>query len=54
MRSCLGEGLDGLQRRLLAKFRVIEPLRNVDAEYHAFGITSGKYHSAPAERTRIS
>ena len=36
-----------------AKFRVIGPLRNVDAWYAAFDITSGKYYLPPGERTRI-
>jgi putative endopeptidase len=36
-----------------AKFRVIGPLRNVDAWYTAFNITSGKYFLKPEERTRI-
>jgi putative endopeptidase len=35
------------------KFRVIGPLRNVDAWYTAFGITDGRYFLKPAERTRI-
>jgi putative endopeptidase len=36
-----------------AKFRVIGPLRNVDAWYDTFKITSGKYFLKPDERTRI-
>jgi putative endopeptidase len=35
------------------KFRVIGPLRNVDAWYTAFGVTDGKYYLKPNERTRI-
>jgi putative endopeptidase len=34
-------------------FRIIGPLRNVDAWYTAFGITGGKYYLKPEERTRI-
>ena len=36
-----------------ARFRVIGPLRNVDAWYTAFDVTSGKYYLKPEERTRI-
>ncbi|GAA0639506.1 M13 family metallopeptidase [Brevundimonas lenta] len=37
-----------------AEFRVIGPLRNVDAWYDAFGIQPGsKYYLAPEERVRI-
>jgi putative endopeptidase len=36
-----------------AKFRVIGPLRNVDAWYTAFDVTSGKYFLSPEARTRI-
>jgi putative endopeptidase len=36
-----------------SKFRVIGPLRNVDAWYTSFNITSGKYFLKPADRTRI-
>jgi putative endopeptidase len=36
-----------------AKFRVIGPLRNVDAWYKALDVTSGKYALKPEERTRI-
>lgn len=35
------------------RFRIIGPLRNVDAWYKAFNITSGKYYLKPEERTRI-
>jgi putative endopeptidase len=35
------------------KFRIIGPLRNVDAWYDAFDVTSGKYYLKPGERTRI-
>jgi putative endopeptidase len=35
------------------RFRIIGPLRNVDAWYTAFDITSGKYFLKPDERTRI-
>lgn len=35
------------------KFRVIGPLRNVDAWYTTFNLMSGKYFLAPQERTRI-
>jgi len=35
------------------KFRVIGPLRNIDAWYTAFGVTSGKYYLEPADRARI-
>lgn len=34
-------------------FRIIGPLRNVDAWYTAFGITGGKYYVKPEDRTRI-
>jgi putative endopeptidase len=36
-----------------AKFRVIGPLRNVDAWYKAFDVSTGKYSLKPEERTRI-
>ena len=36
-----------------AKFRVIGPLRNVDAWYTALDVTGGKYVLKPEERTRI-
>jgi putative endopeptidase len=36
-----------------SKFRVIGPLRNVDAWYAAFGVKGGKYYLAPEARTRI-
>jgi putative endopeptidase len=36
-----------------AKFRAIGPLRNVDAWYDTFKITSGKYFLTPDARTRI-
>ncbi len=37
-----------------AQFRVIGPLRNVDAWYEAFGVQPGdKYYVAPEERVRI-
>ena len=37
-----------------AEFRVIGPLRNVDAWYEAFGIQPGtRYYLAPADRVRI-
>jgi putative endopeptidase len=36
-----------------AKFRVIGPLRNVDAWYKALDVTTGKYVLKPEERTRI-
>ncbi|MFC7377906.1 M13 family metallopeptidase [Brevundimonas sp. GCM10030266] len=37
-----------------AEFRVIGPLRNVDAWYEAFGVQPGtKYYLAPEERVRI-
>ena len=37
-----------------AEFRVIGPLRNVDAWYEAFGVQPGsKYYLAPADRVRI-
>ena len=35
------------------KFRIIGPLRNVDAWYDAFDVTAGKYFLKPGERTRI-
>jgi putative endopeptidase len=35
------------------KFRVIGPLRNVDAWYTTFGITTGTYFLSPDQRTRI-
>ncbi len=35
------------------EFRVIGPLRNVDAWYNAFGVTDGKYYLKPEERVRI-
>jgi len=35
------------------KFRVIGPLRNVDAWYAAFGVTSGEYFLPPDQRARI-
>jgi putative endopeptidase len=35
------------------KYRIIGPLRNVDAWYAAFDVKSGKYFLQPAERTRI-
>jgi putative endopeptidase len=35
------------------KFRLIGPLRNVDAWYAAFGVTSGKYFLPPDQRARI-
>jgi putative endopeptidase len=35
------------------KYRIIGPLRNVDAWYDAFDVTSGKYYLKPGERTRI-
>ncbi len=35
------------------KFRVIGPLRNVDAWYSTFNVTSGKYYLKPEDRTRI-
>ena len=35
------------------KFRVIGPLRNVDAWYDAFDVTRGAYYLAPADRVRI-
>jgi putative endopeptidase len=34
-------------------FRVIGPLRNVDAWYGAFDIKDGKYYLPPADRVRI-
>jgi putative endopeptidase len=36
-----------------SKFRIIGPLRNIDAWYTAFNITSGKYFLKPGDRTRI-
>jgi putative endopeptidase len=36
-----------------AKFRVIGPLRNVDAWYTSFDVSAGKYFLKPEERTRI-
>ena len=36
-----------------AKFRIIGPLRNIDAWYTAFDATGGKYFLKPEERTRI-
>ncbi len=36
-----------------AKFRVIGPLRNVDAWYSALDVSGGKYALKPEERTRI-
>jgi putative endopeptidase len=36
-----------------ARFRVIGPLRNVDAWYSTFDIKDGKYYLAPADRVRI-
>jgi len=36
-----------------ARFRIIGPLRNIDAWYAAFDVTGGKYGLTPAERTRI-
>ena len=36
-----------------AHFRVIGPLRNVDAWYAAFDIKDGRYYLAPADRVRI-
>ena len=36
-----------------AKFRVIGPLRNVDAWYDAFDVTGGKFFLKPADRVRI-
>jgi putative endopeptidase len=36
-----------------AKFRVIGPLRNVDAWYATFNVTGGKYFLAPGARARI-
>ncbi|HKV98436.1 MAG TPA: M13 family metallopeptidase [Vicinamibacterales bacterium] len=35
------------------KYRIIGPLRNVDAWYDAFDVTAGKYFLKPGERTRI-
>src|SRR5262249_32878819 len=35
------------------RYRIIGPLRNVDAWYTAFGITGGKYYLKPDQRTRI-
>ena len=36
-----------------ARFRIIGPLRNVDAWYPAFGITGGKYYLKQEERAHI-
>ncbi len=36
-----------------AKFRVIGPLRNVDAWYTSFDVSAGKYFLKPEERVRI-
>jgi putative endopeptidase len=36
-----------------ARFRVIGPLRNVDAWYATFNVTAGKYFLAPGGRARI-
>jgi putative endopeptidase len=36
-----------------SKYRVIGPLRNVDAWYDAFDVSGGKYFLKPGERTRI-
>lgn len=36
-----------------AKFRVIGPIRNIDAWYDAFGITGGRYALKPEDRVRI-
>jgi putative endopeptidase len=36
-----------------AKFRVIGPLRNVDAWYTSFDVSTGKYFVKPEERVRI-
>jgi len=36
-----------------AKFRVIGPLRNVDAWYNTFDVTGGKYYLKPEDRARI-
>jgi putative endopeptidase len=50
---------DAMRRRMASdphspsRFRVIGPLRNVDAWYAAFGITGGKYFLAPDQRTRL-
>ena len=33
-----------------AKFRIIGPLRNIDAWYTAFDVTGGKYFLKPEER----
>ncbi|CAL4866251.1 Neutral endopeptidase [Asticcacaulis sp. MM231] len=35
------------------KFRAIGSVRNVDAWYKAFDVTSGKYYLKPADRVRI-
>ena len=35
------------------RFRIIGPLRNVDAWYKAFKITGGKYFLKPEARTHI-
>jgi putative endopeptidase len=36
-----------------SKFRVIGPLRNVDAWYTSFDVSTGKYGLKPEERVRI-
>jgi putative endopeptidase len=37
-----------------AQFRVIGPLRNIDAWYEAFGVTpDNAYYLAPEERVRL-
>ena len=36
-----------------AKFRVVGPLRNIDAWYTTFKVTGGKYYLKPEERVRI-
>jgi putative endopeptidase len=36
-----------------AHFRVVGPLRNVDAWYAAFNVEGGKYYLPPADRVRI-
>ena len=36
-----------------AHFRVVGPLRNIDAWYAAFNVEGGKYYLAPADRVRI-
>jgi len=55
-----GKGRDDFVRAQLASdphspptFRIIGPLRNVDAWYSAFRITDGKFFLKPEERTRI-